>query len=113
MNPVSPSSLMQLRSTILAQNQALHRAAGSPDATLGAGATPATSFGGALSDALKAVNAQQVDANDTSAAYERGDTNDIVGVMVSRQKASVGFEATLQMRNKLLGAYRDIMNMPV
>ena len=33
--------------------------------------------------------------------------------MLARQKASVGFEATLQVRNKLLGAYRDIMNMPV
>ena len=48
-----------------------------------------------------------------SAAYERGDTNDIVGVMVERQKASIGFEATMQVRNKLLSAYRDIMSMPV
>jgi flagellar hook-basal body complex protein FliE len=48
-----------------------------------------------------------------SASYERGDTHDIVGVMIERQKASLGFEATLQVRNKLLSAYRDIMNMPV
>jgi len=33
--------------------------------------------------------------------------------MLERQKASIGFEATLQVRNKLLSAYRDIMNMPV
>ena len=46
-------------------------------------------------------------------AYERGDTHDIVSVMIERQKASLGFETTLQVRNKLLSAYRDIMNMPV
>jgi flagellar hook-basal body complex protein FliE len=64
-------------------------------------------------DALKSVNNQQTKASELSAAYERGDTNDIVGVMVERQKSSLGFEATLQVRNKLLSAYRDIMNMPV
>jgi flagellar hook-basal body complex protein FliE len=64
-------------------------------------------------DALKSVNAQQAKAGDAASSYERGDTNDIVQVMVERQKASLGFEATLQVRNKLLSAYRDIMSMPV
>ncbi len=108
MTPVSPTALLQLRSTILSQNSALQRAAGTPGAPAAAGG-----FGDALMDAVKTVNAQQVQASDASAAYERGDTNDIVGVMLARQKASLGFEATLQVRNKLLGAYRDIMNMPV
>ena len=34
-------------------------------------------------------------------------------VMLSRQQASIGFQATLQVRNKLLAAYKDIMSMPV
>jgi flagellar hook-basal body complex protein FliE len=110
MTVLSPASLLQLRSTILNQNAALQRAAGSA----GAPAAPAAGqFGDTLADALKTVNAQQTRAGEASAAYERGDTNDIVGVMLERQKASLGFEATLQVRNKLLGAYRDIMNMPV
>ena len=46
-------------------------------------------------------------------AFERGETTDIATVMLAKQKASVSFEATLQVRNKLLSAYRDIMNMPV
>ncbi len=46
-------------------------------------------------------------------AYETGATSDIASVMLARQKAAVSFEATLQVRNKLLSAYRDIMNMPV
>jgi flagellar hook-basal body complex protein FliE len=71
------------------------------------------SFGQTLTDAVRNVNAQQTKASELSAAYERGDTSDIVQVMLERQKASIGFEATLQVRNKLLSAYRDIMNMPV
>ena len=37
----------------------------------------------------------------------------IAAVMLSREQASVGFQATLQVRNKLLSAYKDIMSMPV
>ena len=43
----------------------------------------------------------------------RGETTDIAAVMLSRQQASLGFEATLQVRNRLLTAYKDIMSMPV
>jgi flagellar hook-basal body complex protein FliE len=109
MTTVNPTSLMQLRNNVLNQNAALQRAAG----TAGAPAAQSGGFGDAMMDAVKAVNTQQTQASDAAAAYERGDTNDIVGVMLARQKASLSFEATLQVRNKLLGAYRDIMNMPV
>lgn len=104
--PVSASALLQIRSTVLAQNAELRRAAG-------ADAAGGSDFGAALTEAVKAVSQQQAQASDAAAAYERGDTNDLVGVMLARQKASIGFEATMQVRNKLLGAYRDIMNMPV
>ena len=46
-------------------------------------------------------------------SYERGETTDIAAVMLQREQASVGFQATLQVRNKLLSAYKDIMSMPV
>ncbi|MBP6380509.1 MAG: flagellar hook-basal body complex protein FliE [Sphingorhabdus sp.] len=110
MNPIDQNRLLQMRSAIVAQNQALQRAAGldTPQQT-----NSAPSFTQALSDAVRAVDAQQAKASDLSASYERGETHDIVSVMVERQKASLGFEATLQVRNKLLSAYRDIMNMPV
>lgn len=107
---IEPSSLLQLRSAILNQNQALQRAAGSGNGVDGA---DGSSFSKTLVDAVRAVNDQQATASAVSESYERGDTNDIVQVMVERQKASLGFEATLQVRNKLLSAYRDIMNMPV
>ena len=113
MSTIDQSRLLQMRSSILNQNQALQRAAGRA-ATGGAEASEGTSdFGSAISAALQQVNAQQAKAGDLSEAYERGDTHDIVSVMIERQKASLGFETTLQVRNKLLSAYRDIMNMPV
>ena len=63
--------------------------------------------------ALEKVNAGQQKASALTEQYERGETIDIAKVMLARQEASVGFEATLQVRNKLLSAYKDIMSMPV
>ena len=118
MSTIDQMKLLNMRSAILQQNDALQRAAGSAGMTGAGGAVPADkvkgdSFGETLTSALDAVNAQQMKASDASAAYERGETNDIVGVMMERHKASLAFETTLQVRNKLLSAYRDIMNMPV
>jgi len=108
--------VMQLRAQILERNEALQRAtsgAAAPAAApIGQPAGPA-SFADTLESALQQVNGAQSRASDLSASYERGETVDIAKVMLARQEASVGFEATLQVRNKLLTAYRDIMSMPV
>ena len=108
---MSVDRVMQLRAQILERNQALSRASATP------GPAPAeakpTSFADNLNDALKTVNEGQNQASKLSEAYERGETVDIAKVMLARQQASVGFEATLQVRNKLLSAYKDIMSMPV
>lgn len=102
-----------MRSSILNQNTALQKAAGRSQVGEPGGSAGAADFSQTISAALEKVNAQQVKAGDVTDAYQRGDTHDIVNVMIERQKASLGFEATLQVRNKLLSAYRDIMNMPV
>jgi len=106
--------VMALRSQILERNTALQKAGA------GAGASAPvpveskpSSFADTMQGALKAVNEDQTRASDLSAQYERGETIDIAKVMMARQQASVGFEATLQVRNKLLSAYKDIMSMPV
>jgi flagellar hook-basal body complex protein FliE len=46
-------------------------------------------------------------------AFEAGEEVDVTKVMLAREKASLAFEATLQVRNKLLSAYKDIVSMPV
>ena len=104
--------VMALRAQILERNQALSRAGASGPVSAPAEARPA-SFAASLEDALQSVNRGQAEAGKLSEAYERGETIDIAKVMLARQQASVGFEATLQVRNKLLSAYKDIMSMPV
>ncbi len=107
--PVDTSRILALRAQILQQSQALAAASS------GAVAAPATGqrFDTAMTDALKAVSAVQDEAGAASAAFERGDSQDLASVMIARQKASIAFEATLQVRNKLLGAYKDVMSMPL
>ena len=110
--PMGVDRVMALRAQILERNEALQRANSSAGAAPASEAKPA-SFAATMEDALKSVNQGQQQAGELSASYERGETIDIAKVMLARQQASVGFEATLQVRNKLLSAYKDIMSMPV
>lgn len=66
-----------------------------------------------IGEALESVNTQQTKASQAARDFETGKTNDLAAVMVEQQVASLGFQMTLQTRNKALTAYRDIMNMPV
>ena len=104
---------MAIRAQILERNAALQRAnqVGQTPAPATGGANPG--FGATMEAALRQVNESQHAASKASEAFERGDTVDVAQVMLARQKASVAFEATLQARNKLLSAYKDIMSMPV
>ncbi|MES2754251.1 MAG: flagellar hook-basal body complex protein FliE [Pseudomonadota bacterium] len=103
---------MALRAQILERNEALQRATQTISVPAADAGKPAD-FAASMEKALQQVNAKQVEAGRMSEAYERGETVDIAKVMLARQEASIGFEATLQVRNKLLSAYKDIMSMPV
>jgi flagellar hook-basal body complex protein FliE len=107
--------VMALRAQILERNSALQRANTANGVGAPSGVQPAgpANFADSLTQALNNVNDSQNRASDISASYERGETIDIAKVMLARQEASVSFEATLQVRNKLLSAYKDIMSMPV
>lgn len=118
MNTINPASVLAMRASILQQNSALQKAAqtngaGQADALGGAGKAGEADFGAALKGALGKVNDLQSKSSAISESYERGETTDIAAVMLARQQASIGFQATLQVRNKLLAAYKDIMSMPV
>lgn len=76
--------------------------------------TSSAQFGDLLSDALNTVNGLQADAKQKVTAVEMGDRNvSLADAMIASQKSSVAFEATVQVRNKLVEAYKEIMNMPV
>ena len=72
-----------------------------------------SSFGTAMADSLKAVNETQMTAKTMAEAYDRGADIPLADVMLSMQKSSMAYQATLQVRNKVLSAYQDIMKMPV
>ena len=71
-----------------------------------------------FSDALKAsldqVNQVQVKAETLGKNFALGDDSvSLSDVMIAGQKASISFQATVQVRNKLVSAYQDIMNMQI
>jgi len=71
-------------------------------------------FQGLLSRALAGVNEMQRDARVLAERFDRGDPKvDLSEVMIASQKANVSFQAVIQVRNKLVSAYQDIMNMPI
>ncbi|WP_414899975.1 flagellar hook-basal body complex protein FliE [Sphingomonas flavalba] len=111
--PMGADRVMALRAQILERNEALKNAGQTGSAAPAGGSAAPGSFGATLDAALKSVNQQQSAARAATDAYERGDTVDVAKVMLARQQASISFEATLQVRNKLLSAYKDIMSMPV
>lgn len=77
-------------------------------------ATENANFSALLNDSINKVNEYQQEAADLKTAYELGDSNvDIPEVMVAIQKASVSFAAVTEVRNQLLNAYQEVMNMQV
>lgn len=72
------------------------------------------SFQTSFSQALKAVSATQAQATQMQQQVQLGNPSvSLEETMVAMQKAQIGFQATLQVRNKLVQAYTDIMNMQV
>ena len=70
-------------------------------------------FGNLMVEALNDVNETTHASTVLKEAYEKGEDIPLTDVVLAMQKASIGFEATLQIRNKLVRAYEDIKNMPV
>ena len=72
------------------------------------------SFSDALKNSLDQVSAAQTKASDMGKAFSMGDESvSLSDVMIAMQKSSINFQATVQVRNKLVSAYQDIMNMQV
>ncbi len=80
----------------------------------GVGKADAPSFGSMFKQAVDSVNSTQKASASLTKAFEMGDPNvDLADVMIASEKAGVSFQAMLQVRNKLLEAYRDVLNMPI
>jgi flagellar hook-basal body complex protein FliE len=71
-------------------------------------------FGELLKQSIDHVNSAQQEASALRTAFERGEGDmDLAQVMIAAQKSSLSFEAMVQVRNKLVEAYKDVMNMAI
>ncbi|WP_337190860.1 flagellar hook-basal body complex protein FliE [Qipengyuania algicida] len=112
---ISVQDIMAMREQIRDRSQHI-RALQEQPAPAATGTTETggpSDFAGVLRQSLESVNASQNEASRLSEAYERGEVTDVAKVMLARQEAGVAFETTLQVRNKLLNAYQEIMRMGV
>lgn len=88
------------------------QASGSPSSA--AEAPSGADFASLLQSAVNGVNTAQQDAQNLTQQFEQGDsTANLQDVVVSLQKASLSFQTMVQVRNKLVSAYQEIMNMQV
>ena len=71
-------------------------------------------FGSLLNNAINTVNQYQAESSLAATQVETGDGGaSLVKAVIASQKASVAFQATVQVRNRVVSAYQDIMNMPI
>ena len=106
MNEISPQ---QLLNQIRALNNELNAARPSSDAQAASG-----DFGKMFKTAIDSVNETQQQASKLSSAFVSGTGEaSLAEVMIATQKADLSFRAMTEVRNKLVTAYQDIMNMPV
>jgi flagellar hook-basal body complex protein FliE len=86
-------------------------------AVTGAGATGAAtpgSFASMLKQGLGQVNQTQQSADSMATAFQRGAPGvELADVMIEMQKASVSFRAVTEVRNRMVSAYQEIMNMQI
>lgn len=88
----------------------------SPKETLSPGGPSAsgeTSFADTLQQAISNVNKLQVDADKASQNLATGKTDNIADVMIAAEKADVALKVMVQVRNKIIDAYQEIMRMQV
>jgi flagellar hook-basal body complex protein FliE len=99
---------------LISQMQALESLASGHSVQTEIKVDEAKSFSNLMKRAVDQVNETQMQATDLSKAFEMGDSKvDLSEVMIAIQKSRVSFQALTEVRNKLLTAYQDVMNMPV
>lgn len=71
-------------------------------------------FAAMLKQSIDSVNQTQKQSTKLASAFETGQSDvSLAEVMIASQKASVSFQAMVQVRNKLVDAYKDVMSMPM
>jgi len=99
---------------MLAQMRAAARAAANEPARDASASGVSGGFAAELQRSLQRVSAMQNDATAQAQAFELGQPDvSLNNVMIDMQKAGIAFQATVQVRNRLVAAYQEIASMPV
>lgn len=100
--------------SVLMQMRAMAARAHGVETAAAAGRGGASEFSNLLKGAVDKVNQTQQTADNLATAFQKGDPGtDVAQVMVAMQKANLSFQAITQVRNKLVNAYQEIMNMQI
>lgn len=110
---ISPASIQSMLQTLRTHQAQASGNVGAAELTSGTQGSQKTGFSSLVSGALENVNQLQVQARGMQDAFDRGEKIELTDVVLGMQKSSLAFEATLQVRNKVLKAYEDVLNMPV
>lgn len=101
-------------SEILSQLRSLAAKAQSVQDVNQSNATQHVDFSNLLKQSIDSVNEVQQNSGDLKKRFELGDQSvNLVDVTIASEKAKVAFTAMTEVRNKLIKAYQDIMNMPI
>lgn len=105
-NTINPDTLLTQMRAMAAQAQGKSTETGN--------ATGQSDFSELLKQSVDKVNEAKMESKNLQDAFQAGDPNvQVSEVMVAMQKSNVSFQAMLQVRNKLVSAYQEIMNMQV
>lgn len=109
-NTITPQDILAQMKAMASQAQGNTSA----PAALPGGTEKSGGFADLLSQSVNKVNDTQQQASKMAEAFQKGDPNvQLSELMVAMQKSSVSFQAMLEVRNKLVNAYQEIMNMQV
>lgn len=112
MDPVDTHSLLLQMRSLAAQAES--KGVSAAESQQPEGLEKSESFADLLASSVQAVNEQQQKSAEMKKAFERGDPEmELSEVMLQAQKASLSFQAMTQVRNKLVEAYKEVINMPL
>lgn len=102
------ANLAQIKAQAAALNMVLPQAPyDGPEPAAGSG------FAERMRQAVASVNQQDHAAGQQMAAVDSGQSDDLVGAMLSSQQASLSFSMLMQVRNKVMGAVEDLVKLPI
>ena len=111
---IDSARIESMLAQILAAQSHAKGAVSGPAAPQASGAPAKTGFADALKASLDSVNSTQKASDRLEERFALGDDKvSLSDVMISMQKSNIAFQATIQVRNRLVSAYHDIMNMPM